>query len=135
MSTHLERLGLRFNPFEPAASGAPLGEELWLPSGWSQRLQQLLNLLIQGKGTKAIAVVGEYGSGKTYILQWLHRQELPKRQIQPFYFDNPGVQFYDLANALLRQIGRKNFAKCLWELVVPHVSGYQRSLFALGFEE
>jgi type II secretory pathway predicted ATPase ExeA len=135
MSTHLERLGLRFNPFEPAASGAPLGEGLWLPPDWSNRLQELLHLLIQGRGTKAIAIAGEYGSGKTYVLQWLYRQELPKRQIRPFYFDNPGVQFYDLANALLRQIGRKNFAKCLWELAAPHVSGYQRSLFARGFEE
>ena len=75
------------------------------------------------------------GGGKTYILKWLEREELPSRRIEPFYFDNPGVQFYELANALLRQIGRKDFAKMLWELAGAHVSGFQRSLFARGYQE
>ncbi len=135
MAMSLERLGLRFNPFEPSASGAPIGEDLWLPPGWRTRLQQLLNLLSRGQGVKALAIAGEYGGGKTVILQWLCRYEFPNRRISPFYFDNPGVQFYDLANSLLRQVGRKNFAKLLWELAAAHVGPYQRSLFVRGFEE
>jgi len=127
-------LGLKFNPFEPAASGAPLGNKLWLPDSWKIRLQNRLNRLSEAQGVKAIALVGEYGSGKTYILQWLYRQELPKRRIEPFYFNNPGVQFSELANGLLRQIGRKDFAKYLWELAGSHVTS-QPSLFAKGYEE
>ena len=53
-----------------------------------------------------------------------------------FYFDNPGVQFYDLANSLLRSIGRKDFAKFIWELAGAHVSKpLQGNLFQKGYEE
>lgn len=137
MPQFLERLGLEFNPFEPSASGTPLSaENLWLPKGWENRLRELLDLLTESVGVKALAIPGEYGSGKTYVLQWLYREELPERRIRPFYFDNPGVQFYDLAESLLRQIGRKDFAKSLWELASVHVDDpFQRNLFSRGYEE
>lgn len=135
MSTPLKKLGLAFNPFEPSASGAPVQETFWFPASWEKGLTSLLGRLASAHGVKAIAISGEYGSGKTYILQWLQRRELPKRRIRPFYFDNPGIQFYDLANALFRQIGRKDFAKYLWELAATHVGPYQRTLFGDGFED
>ncbi|MFQ5801431.1 MAG: AAA family ATPase [Candidatus Methylomirabilales bacterium] len=128
MDQGLARLRLRFNPFEPAASGAPTGPELWIPNGWKTMAEQLLTMAESGHGPKAMAVVGEYGSGKTYLLNWLATQELPRRRIHPYYFDNPGVHFYDLANSLLRRLGRLSFAKSLWELLRPEVSG-QRALF------
>jgi hypothetical protein len=134
MPTDLGRLGLSFNPFEPSATGAPVRHDLWLPQGWKKKLQELLNSLNTATGVKAIAISGAYGSGKSYILQWLHQNEFPCRRVKPFYFDNPGVQFYDLANALLRQIGRKDFAKFIWELAGNNVSTYQGHLFARGFE-
>ena len=130
-----DRLRLKFNPFEPSASGAPVAGPPWLPESWQQEVDRLLNLLQDAETVKALAITGEYGGGKTYVLQWLHGHELPQRRIKSYYFDNTGVQFYDLANALLRQIGRKEFAKSLWELAGIHVGGYQRSLFADGFEE
>ena len=130
------RLGLTSNPFEPAASGAPVTADLWLPESWRTRLRKSIDLLSGGRGVKALAVSGAYGSGKSYVLQWLLREEFPRRHdVKPFYFDNPGVQFYDLANSLLRQIGRKDLAKCIWELAAIHVTGYQRDLFLRGFEE
>lgn len=133
----LDQLGLRFNPFEPSGSGAPLSaEDLWLPESWRRELRELLDLLSTSSGVKALAIPGEYGSGKTYVLQWLYREELPKRRTKPFYFDNPGVQFYDLAESLLRQIGRKDFAKYLWELSAVHVDApFQKNLFAGAYEE
>lgn len=133
----LERLGLRYNPFEPSASGSPLSsDEFWLPESWKRELRQLLDLLSNSGGVKAIAIPGEYGSGKTYLLQWLSREELPNRRIRPFYFDNPGVQFYDLAESLLREIGRKDFAKSLWELAAVYIEDpFQKNLFARGYEE
>lgn len=69
---------------EPAASGAPLGDDLWLPESWKKRLQGLFNSLEDSRGVKAIAISGEYGSGKSYVLQWLNRQELPNRRVKPF---------------------------------------------------
>ena len=136
MSTMLQKLGLEFNPFEPAGSGAPIGSDHVFADEFATRMRRLLDQHQTGHGVKAIMVVGEYGTGKTCLLQWLHRDLFPKRRIKSFYFDNPGVQFYDLANALLRSIGRKDFAKFIWELAGPRISDpYQRSLFQRGFEE
>lgn len=128
MNSGLRKLKLKFNPFEPSASGAPTGIKLWLPERWRSAVERILDAVQQGHGPKAIAIRGEYGSGKTYLLSWLATDEFPSRRIQSYYFDNPGVQFYDLANSLLRQIGRLNFSKSLWEFLNPNISG-QRSLF------
>ena len=136
MSSMLQKFGLEFNPFEPSGSGAPIGSDLVFADELETRMRRLLDRHQTGHGVKAIVVVGEYGTGKTCLLQWLHRTLFPKRRISSFYFDNPGVQFYDLANTLLRTIGRKDFAKFIWELAGPYISNpYQRSLFQRGFEE
>lgn len=133
MSRDLARLNLRFNPFEPAASGVPIIDGLWVPDRWATPLKQFLNEMESTQGAKAFAILGEYGSGKTYLLHWLERMELPPRRIRAFFFENPGVRFYDLANALLRQLGRENFAKALWEFLDPHLSGLQPALFENKF--
>ena len=136
MSDTIKKLELEFNPFEPSASGAPLGSELAFPTALANRVHDLLDRHQTGHGVKAIVVVGEYGAGKTCLLRWLHDQVLPGRRIKSFYFDNPGVQFYDLANELLRTIGRKDFAKLIWEYAGPYVPlPYQGDLFRRGFEE
>lgn len=134
MSNILKKLRLDFNPFEPAATGAPLQAKLSPPMELESRMEELLDLHQTGSGVKAIVIVGEYGTGKTCLLQWLHSEVFPDRQIKSFYFDNPGVQFYDLANMLLRTIGRKDFAKFIWELAGSHVPSHQTSLFEKGYE-
>ncbi|WP_456413154.1 hypothetical protein [Thiolapillus sp.] len=133
MSRDLARLNLRFNPFEPAASGVPIIDGLWVPDRWATPLKQFLNEMESTQGVKAFAILGEYGSGKTYLLHWLERKELPHRRIRAFFFENPGVRFYDLANALLRQLGRENFAKALWEFLDPRLPGLQPALFENKF--
>ena len=136
MSDILQKLRLDSNPFEPSAAGAPLLGELSPPKKLAEKTTELLNVHQTGQGVKAIVIVGEYGTGKTCLLQWLHSEVFPSRQIKSFYFDNPGVQFYDLANMLLRTIGRKDFAKFIWELADSHVpSSYQGHLFEKGYEE
>ena len=134
MSNILQKFELDFNPFEPAATGAPLRGELSPPNDLAERARDFFDWRQAGQGTKAVCITGEYGSGKTCLLRWLHRNILPKRGIKSFYFDNPGVHFYDLANALLRTIGRKDFAKFIWEFAGTHVT-YQKNLFQKGFEE
>ncbi len=132
----LQKLRLDTNPFEPAATGAPLLGKLSPPHQLAEKAIGLFDVHQKGQGVKAIVIVGEYGAGKTCLLQWLHGQVFPNRQIKSYYFDNPGVQFYDLANALLRTIGRKDFAKFIWELAGAHVKiPYQSTLFQDGFEE
>ena len=132
----LQKLRLDSNPFEPSATGAPLLGELSPPNELGEKTMGLLDVHQTGQGVKAIVIVGEYGTGKTCLLQWLHSEIFPNRQIKSFYFDNPGVQFYDLANTLLRTIGRKDFAKFIWELAGSHVTiPSQGNLFKEGFEE
>ena len=128
MNTNWNRLGLEYNPFEPAASGAPVRDDLWIPERWKSRIEHILDTAGAGTGVKAIAIDGEYGSGKTYVLKWLEQEAFPKRRIKPFYFDNPGVQFYYLANLLLRQLGRYEFSKSLWEYIKPELRNVQLPL-------
>ena len=105
------------------------------PRALAEQTCQLLDAHQTGRGAKAVVITGDYGTGKTCLLSWLYESVLPGRRIKPFYFDNPGVQFYDLANALLRTIGRKDFAKFIWELAGPFVSiPYQSDLFQSGYE-
>jgi hypothetical protein len=125
------------NPFEPSGSGAPLiAENFWLPhETWEKPLRALLDKLNSGSGRRAIVVIGEYGSGKSYILHWLEKFELPhERRILPYYFENPEIKFYDLANALLRSVGRKHFAKLVFELASTKMKYEQRTLFSTGFD-
>ena len=140
MVNTFQKFELSANPFEPAATGAPIAApvapELVLPQSLTEKVVTHLEELRKGEGVKGIVIVGDYGSGKTCLLQWLHRRIFPERRIKSFYFDNPGVQFYDLANALLRTIGRKDFAKFIWELAKPHVQyKNQGDLFRSDFEE
>ena len=136
MSAMLRTMKLDFNPFEPTATGAPLRSPLVPFPRLKQKVLEQLDTHQDNLGVKALLVVGEYGLGKTCLLQWLHRHILRDRGIKSFLFHDPGVHFYRLADTLLRTVGRKNFAKFIWELAHSHVrSSYQGHLFSQGFEE
>ena len=112
----MNSFGLRFNPFPPAATGTAFINNLWLPDAWTSELSQGMGQLSVGAGEKAATVVGPYGSGKTYVLNWLMQNAFQNRRIRPYLFDNPGVALYDLANQLLRQVGRIELSKGIWEI-------------------
>ena len=136
MPDMLSKLDLAFNPFEPAASGPPVGIATSPPRPLADRLSDFVETRCRARGPKVLVILGDYGTGKTCLLHWLHDRLLPDQRIKPFYFDNPGVHFYDLANALLRAIGRKDFAKFIWEFAGPHLAtSYQRNFFRQSFEE
>ena len=135
MPTILDKLNLDFNPFQPSASGPPVKGALSIPKAVAEQTIRIVDALQSGGQAKIIVVKGDYGIGKTCLLHWMQTAIFPTRRVKPFYFDNPGVQFYDLANALLRTIGRKDFAKFIWELAGPFVSvPYHQDMFLSGFE-
>ena len=109
-------LGLQYNPFPPATMGVTFIDDVPLPSSWEVALRQHIGHLDSSKGEKSLVIVGRYGSGKTFILNWL-ANELSLRRIRPYFFDNPGIAFYDLADRLLRQIGRYELSKAIWEML------------------
>lgn len=124
-----KRLGLRYNPFPPATTGVAFVEKADVPESWEIVLRDHVQSLSTGIGDKALAIVGGYGSGKTYLLHWIAKNLLPILRVQPFFFDNPGLAFYDLANSLLRQVGRYEFSKALWEMLYrPGEEGIQPAL-------
>ena len=130
--TVLERLGLRFNPFDPVASGPPVCGPMLAPVSVEGKFRESLAAQRDTVGTKLTVIEGESGAGKTYCLRWLEEEVFPARNVRAFYFQDPGVQFYDFADSWLRTIGRKNLAKMLWELVHAKAPAHQRDLFASG---
>jgi len=120
MNDRLKEFGIKEIPFEAAGTGFSRFTNKWLPDRWKKNVTQLLDKIRVSTGAKSMAIVGEYGTGKTYLLKWIEEVYFKEKNpnIKTFYFDNPGVQFYDLANSLLAdQIGREEFAKGLYELV------------------
>jgi len=111
----LARLGLQRNPFPPATTGAGISDSILPPERWRKDLTQLIDQLARSEGEKALAISGGYGSGKTFLLNWIEADLLSRHRVLPYFFENPGVAFYDLANALMRQVGRYELAKSLWE--------------------
>lgn len=111
-------------------------EEPTLPASWESQLREHVKSLRGGVGDKALAIIGGYGSGKTYMLHWVARTLFPPMRIQPFFFDNPGLAFYDLANRLLRQVGRYQLSKAMWEMLYrPGEPGIQPALIKLQFPD
>ena len=126
----LTRYGLKFNPFPPAATGIAFAGDLWLPESWAQEIASVYATLSSGEGPKATTVVGAYGSGKTYVLHWMMENQFKPDRIQPYYIGNPGLAFYTLADELLRQIGRYEFSKAVWQaLSSEHAMYSQQSSF------
>ena len=134
-SPGLRRLGLARNPFPPATTGTSFVEDLSLPASWDRDLRSLIKQLAESQGDKGLLIQGGYGSGKTFILNWIQAKVLPKYRVKPYFFENPGVAFYDLANRLMRQVGRYEMAKALWEMLYqPDESkAVQRRLISLEF--
>ena len=131
---HLQRLGLDRNPFPPATTGVGFVDRLTLPDRWEQNLRTLIRELAASEGDKALVIEGGYGSGKTFILNWIQAEVLPQNRIKPFLFENPGVAFYDLANQLMRTVGRYEMAKALWEMLGrPDSPSAHPGLFSLEF--
>jgi len=123
------------NPFPPAASGIDVGKDLYIPPKWKERIEKYYNELRHGKGAKAFPIVGEYGSGKTVLLKGYLKNFFENKRIKPIYFENPGAEFYDLANTLMRSLGRHEFSKALWERCKEYLAEKTRLLFPMTFND
>ncbi len=113
----MEKFGLKFNPFPPAAAGVAFGEANWIPDSWADEITGKIEQLSYTEGYKAIAIVGAYGAGKTFLLQWIMENQYPAKRIKAYFIGNPGVTFYNLADQLFRQVGRYELSKGIWELL------------------
>lgn len=130
----VEKYKLSRNPFPPAASGIDVERDLYIPPKWEEKIRKYYETLRHGKGAKAFPIVGEYGSGKTVLLKGYLKDFFENKRIKTIYFENPGVKFYDLANTLLRSLGRYEFSKALWERCKEFLAEKgQKLLFPMSF--
>lgn len=132
------KCGLIRNPFPPATTGLEKDPETkgWFPQEWTDRFDSIYDLLSSGQGIKAFPVTGAYGSGKSVFLKHYVTPCFQKNRIKPFYFENPGTQFYDLANAVLQQLGRFEYVKGIWELCREKLQGpASGQLFPVTFDQ
>lgn len=129
-----EKYKLSRNPFPPAAAGIDIERGVYVPPSWIKKIEEHYETLSKGGGVKAFPIRGEYGSGKTVLLKSHLKEFFEEKTIMPFYFENPGVQFYDLANTLMRNLGRLEFSKALWEMIRPHYTDKgQKLLYPMSF--
>jgi len=130
MSSFLEEeFNLKKNPFPPAASSIE-EKDVFVPESWEEKVSSFYEILSNGEGAKAFPVIGEYGTGKTAFLKGYLNAYFREKNLLPFYFENPGTQFYDLANELFRNLGRYEFTKAIWELIRSYLpQGSQTTLF------
>lgn len=130
MSSFLEEnYYLKKNPFPPAASSIE-EKNVFILDSWNEKVSSFYTTLSNGEGVKAFPIIGEYGTGKTAFLKGYLNRYFKDQNLLPFYFENPGTQFYDLANELFRNIGRYEFTKAIWELTKSYLpQESQRTLF------
>ena len=129
-----EKYKLSRNPFPPAASGIDVERDLYVPPKWKEKIVGYYETLRHGEGAKAFPILGEYGSGKTVLLKGYLKDFFENKRIKTVYFENPGVKFYDLANTLMRSLGRYEFSKALWERCKEYLAERgQRLLFPTSF--
>lgn len=133
-----QKCGLIRNPFPPATTGLEKDPEtkVWFPHEWTDKFDRIYSLLADAQGIKAFPVIGAYGSGKSVFLRHYIAPYFQKNRIKPFYFQNPGTQFYDLANAVFQQLGRYEYVKGIWELCREKLDGQTSGrLFPATFEQ
>ena len=122
------------NPFPPAASGIDVERDLYIPPKWKGKIEEYYETLHHGEGAKAFPIVGDYGSGKTVLLKGYLKDFFENKRVKTIYFENPGVKFYDLANTLMRSLGRYEFSKALWERCKEYLAERgQKLLFPMSF--
>lgn len=131
----IQKYKLSRNPFPPAASGIDVEKGLYIPPKWKEKIGKYYETLCHGRGAKAFPIIGEYGSGKTVLLKGYLKNFFEDKRIKTIYFENPGVEFYDLANTLMRSLGRYEFSKTLWEMCKEHLAEKERLLFPMTFTQ
>ena len=139
MSKFLESAGLMKNPFPPAATGMggalDVYKKIYLPQEQSQAIEDFYSRVAHGPGAKVFPIIGAYGAGKSAVLKGYMQMFFESKNIKVFYFDNPGVEFYDLAESMMRNLGRYEFSKGLFELCKGHIKRQVNSLFEIKFED
>ena len=121
------------NPFIPSGSGLPDTKNLYVSDKLRDTTERFFNELSTGRGSKTFPLIGSYGSGKSAFMKGFLTDFFWKRKIKAFYIENPGVNFYDIANRVLQSVGRYEFSKALFEVSKPYLH-LQKTLVEMDYD-
>lgn len=113
--------GLSRNPFPSNGSFLEPPRIIVFPEEkLKENLEGFINALLHGGATvkKGRALIGEYGTGKTFYLKTLHyfvSENFPT--VANFYVEHPGYGFHDFVGSIIERIGLGNIARKLWSLI------------------
>ncbi len=112
-------LGLSRNPFPSDGALLEPPRVITFPDKrLKEELENFLNALLHGDKKVGRALIGEYGSGKTFYLKMVHyfvKKEFPK--VASFYIQSPGYGFHDFTGSVIRAIGLGNIVRKLWNVI------------------
>ena len=114
-------LGLTHNPFPVTGvtgSGESAGGPFYLSKANKAALEEFVGAAIRGQEFCGMAILGEYGSGKTALLKYFEHQaaraQAGGRPIGAYYVSNPGTSFADILQSMTRAIEREVLQKYAW---------------------
>ena len=114
---HLQKFGLRYNPFPPGATGEPsMGTQL-IPGAWAQKLHSQFDQCINNDRPRVMVINGPPGSGKSTLLRWMAENLYRPEGIRTCILTNPSMNFYHLADQIIEQAGSFELTKGMWELL------------------
>ena len=128
-----EKAHLNGNPFTPSGTGLPDQNALYISDKLKAATEKFFSVLSTGTGAKTFPLIGSYGSGKTAFMKGFLTEFFWKKKIKAFYIENPGVNFYDIANRVLQSIGRYEFSKALFEISSPYLR-IQKTLLGSDYD-
>lgn len=113
------KLGLSKNPF--FASGLAPSNPQFEP--WLEVREQIIRFLqqfLQNKFSAGLVLLGGYGTGKTYHLNYIRAilQESP-HNIRIVSITDPGIHPYHLIRRILLEIGEEEVATMIWAIIGP----------------
>ena len=111
-------MGLNRNPFPVASISSPehVSDLPPLQDGALRTLVDFLRTTASEGRYSGMAVIGDYGFGKTHFLRWLEDSinKLSKGSAVAIYVRNPGASSREFLFAIVRAIGEESLRKKVW---------------------
>lgn len=120
-SERYSQLGLSSNPF-PAGGLAPSNPQV---EPWTEvriRILQFLERFLETEASNGLVLLGSYGVGKTYHLNYIHSiLDSVDFNVRIIHITDPGIHPYHLIRGILLDLGEEEIAKMMWSIIGPYL--------------